>query len=173
MPLTAMEPRALRAVLGRFATGVAVVTALGRDGAPVGMTVNSFTSVSLDPPLVLYCANRASRLFPAFTEAPAFAVNILAESQDEVSRRFARQGLDRFGELRHEAGATGAPLLPGSLAVLECATESVVPAGDHALVLGRVTAAAAVPGAGAPLLFYDGAYRRLDDRHADWWTAFS
>lgn len=173
MPLTAVEPGALRAVLGRFATGVAVVTAFGPDGGPLGMTVNSFTSVSLDPPLVLYCANRASRLFPAFTQARAFAVNILAESQDEVSRRFARQGLDRFGALRYEAGEAGAPVLADSIAVLECTTESVVPAGDHALVLGRVSAAAAVAGAAAPLVFYDGAYRRLDDRHADWWTAFS
>ena len=168
-----IEPGALRAVLGRFATGVAVVTVLTPRGEPRGMTVNSFTSVSLDPPLVLYCVNRASRLFPDFTGAAAFAVNILTEEQRGVSRRFARQGLDRFGDLPHTLGADGAPALTGSLAILQCATESVVPAGDHAIVVGRVTALFAEADKRVPLLFYDGAYRRLDDRHADWWTAFS
>jgi flavin reductase (DIM6/NTAB) family NADH-FMN oxidoreductase RutF len=152
---------------------VAVVTILTLEGEPRGMTVNSFTSVSLDPPLVLFCVNRASRLFPAFTDAAAFAVNILTEDQRGLSRRFARQGLDRFGELPHTLGAGGAPILTGSLAVVECVTDSVVPAGDHAIVLGRVTGAAAEPDRPAPLVFHDGAYRHLDDRHADWWTAFS
>lgn len=170
---TATDTRALRTVLGRFATGVAVVTVRTAEGNPLGMTVNSFLSVSLEPPLVSFCVNRDSRLCPAFTGAAVFAVNVLTEQQRDLSRRFAKPGLDRFGTLPYAPGRSGAPVLPGSLAVVECTTDSVMPAGDHVIVLGRVVAAVKAEKAAQPLVFFDGAYCRLDAQHADWWTAFS
>jgi len=174
MVQTVVEPRVLRSVLGRFATGVAVVTAQTMQGDPLGMTVNSFSSVSLEPPLVLFCVNRDSRLYPAFTNTAAFAVNILTEAQQALSRRFARPGLDRFGTLPHATGHSGVPVLPDSLAVVECATDSVAAAGDHAIVVGRVVAVSAEGERTVqPLVFFDGAYCRLDAAHANWWTAFS
>ena len=171
---TGIDPGILRRVLGQFATGIVVVTTRTDDGLPVGMTVNSFCSVSLEPPLVLFCVSRASRLHPVFTAAPAFAVNVLAEAQRDLSRTFARPGLDRFGTLSHRTGDSGVPLLPGALAVVTCTTASVTEAGDHDIVLGRVTELDCAPRSLAgPLVFYGGAYRRLASQHADWWTAFS
>jgi 3-hydroxy-9,10-secoandrosta-1,3,5(10)-triene-9,17-dione monooxygenase reductase component len=171
---SAIEPRTLRRVLGRFTTGVVVVTARGEDGALAGMTVNSFCSVSLEPPLVLFCVSRTSQLHPVFTGTAAFAVNVLAEEQRDLSLRFARPGRDRFAGLRDAgAGQCEAPVLPGVVAVVECTTESVIPAGDHDIVLGRVTGLSfPADGHTEPLVFYAGAYRRLDPQHADWWTAF-
>lgn len=164
-----LEPRTLRAVLGRFATGVAVVTAAS-PGGPVGMTVNSFSSVSLDPPLVLFCVNRRSRLHPAFAEAEAFAVHMLGEGQRDISQRFATPGFDRFGEIRPREGLRGTPLLDGTLAVIECATEQIVAAGDHDIVIGRVVMVEAAPGAAEdPLLYYGGAYRSIESQ-SGWWA---
>jgi flavin reductase (DIM6/NTAB) family NADH-FMN oxidoreductase RutF len=171
--LSPVDPRALRSVLGRFATGVAVVTTTSPDGQPVGMTVNSFTSVSLDPPLVLFCVNRDSQLRPVFANADAFVVNVLRESQKELSRRFARPGLDRFGTRRPVPGRSGAPLLDSPLAAIECHTDRVVAAGDHDVVIGRVVAMHAPSDDGPPLVYYGGAYRSLDADSMDWWTAFS
>jgi 3-hydroxy-9,10-secoandrosta-1,3,5(10)-triene-9,17-dione monooxygenase reductase component len=174
MPQTVVEPRTLRSALGKFATGVAVVTVRTVDGDPLGMTVNSFSSVSLDPPLVLFCVNRDSRLYSAFTNTAEFAVNILTEVQQDLSRRFARPGLDRFGTLPHSTGYSGVPVLSGSLAVVECITDSVVAAGDHAIVVGRVVAVFAETDRNAqPLVYFHGAYCRLDTANTNWWTAFS
>lgn len=173
--VSAIEPRALRRVLGRFTTGVVVVTTCADDGTLVGMTVNSFCSVSLDPPLVLFCVSRSSQLHPIFTGAETFAVNVLSEAQRDLSLRFARPGRDRFDGLPDVGeGDHDSPVLPRALAVVECATASVTPAGDHDIVLGRVTGTlTADDGLAEPLVFYAGAYRRLDPDHADWWTAFS
>lgn len=177
-----IDSRALRSVLGKFTTGVVVVTARTGEGLPVGMTANSFTSVSLEPPLVSFCVSRASQLHPLFTNASDFAVNVLADSQRELSKRFARPGLDRFGSLSYEEGRNGIPVFPGSLAVIECATASVVAAGDHDIILGSVIALTALTAdAGEiqfPLVFFNGAYRRLDvqylmEQDTDWWTAFT
>lgn len=155
------DPAALRTVLGRFATGVAVVTAMTTDG-PVGMTVNSFSSVSLEPPLVLFCVRRDSSLHAAFVTASCFAVNVLRDDQQGLSRRFAAPGADRFGALRAPSDKARAPLLADPLAVIECTTRLLVPAGDHEIVIGHVTAAIAAPGGAAePLVFYGGTYRRL------------
>ncbi|MEU4242861.1 flavin reductase family protein [Actinoplanes sp. NPDC026619] len=167
------NPREFRTVLARFATGVAVVTAATDDGQAVGMTVNSFSAVSLDPPLVLFCVNRASQLHPVFAGAQAFAVHILAQARLPLSRRFARPGLDRFGGVRVGAGRQGVPLLDeGVLAVLECLGERTVPAGDHDIVLGRVERAVLSPYADAdPLIYYGGAYRSLVPGADDWATA--
>lgn len=170
---TAIDPRTLRTVLGKFATGVVVVTANTPDGTPVGMTMNSFTSVSLDPPLILCCVGRTSQLHPALTTADAFAVNVLRESQKDVSRQFARPGLERFGSLRPLRGASGAPLIEGALAVLECANERVIDAGDHDIVVGRVRKLDTTRDLPAePLVYFAGGYRSLDTTHTDWWTAF-
>jgi K+:H+ antiporter len=162
----------LRTVLGRFATGVTVVTTTTADGQPIGMTANSFSSVSMDPPLVLFCVSRQSRLHPHFTQAPGFAVNVLSGEQRDVSRLFARPGLDRFGDLRPGTGSSGAPLLAGTLAGIECVTEQVVAAGDHDIVIGRVLAVdSAATTAPEPLIFYGGGYRALDNDGVDCWAA--
>ncbi|WP_165494998.1 flavin reductase family protein [Actinomadura roseirufa] len=167
-----LEPRRLRAAFGRFATGVAVVTAAGPGGIPVGMTVNSFTSVSLDPPLVLFCVARSSSLHPVFTKAGAFAVNILREGQLALCWRFAGRGLDRFDTLEPRHGRTGVPMLPSALAVFECVEPRAVPAGDHDVVIGRVAALETAPDDHAePLVFFAGGYRSLNTE-LQWWSAW-
>ncbi len=165
-----MQAVDFRAVLGRYATGVAVVTAMTPAG-PVGMTVNSFSSVSLDPPLVLFCVRQGSTLRTAFTDSAAFAVNVLRDGQRDVARRFATRGTDRFGSAWYRRGVGGAPVLPSVLAVIECATERIVTAGDHEIVIGRVEAVDADTAAD-PLLYFEGAYRSLDATQLDCWAAY-
>lgn len=151
-----------RQVCGQFATGITIVTTVAGDGSPQGMTANSFTSVSLEPPMVLVCVDlRAGRMLECFEQAGRFAVNILAEAQKELSNRFARQGLDRFEGVSFEQGTSGMPLLPGSLATMECIIRQSVDAGDHRILLGEVTGAAIQ--AGVPLLYYGSGYRLLSD----------
>lgn len=165
-------PRRLRAAFGRFATGVAVVTAAAPDGTPVGMTVNSFTSVSLDPPMVLFCVGRRSRLHPVFAGADAFAVNVLREGQLALCRRFASPGFDRFDSIEPREGSTGVPLLPSALAVFECVEPRTVPAGDHDVIIGRVAALETAPDDHAePLVFFGGGYRFLSTEF-QWWSAW-
>ncbi|MFG1806154.1 flavin reductase family protein [Streptomyces sp. NPDC049040] len=153
-PAGPAEQRALRDVLGRYATGVAVVTTRYR-GMPAGVTVNSFTSVSLDPPLVLWCLNAASGSRAAFTGAEHFAVNVLAAGQGDLATRFTCPG-DRFAGLPPHSGPHGLPLLPGAVAVLLCRRTRVLPAGDHLLLLGTVESHSRTPG--PALLFADGSY---------------
>lgn len=148
-----------RQVLGHFATGVTVITAVD-DGEPVGMAANSFTSVSLDPPLVLFCAGKASSTWPRIDAAGAYAVNILAGDQEEVCRRFAAKDGDRFEGVGWSTAVTGSPILDGALAYLDCTIDARHDAGDHVLVVGRVVDLA-VPGEGAPLLFFRGGYADL------------
>lgn len=155
-----LDPAAMRSVLGRFATGVAVVTAATPEG-PVGMTANSFTSVSLEPPVVLFCAAHSSRTYPHIQRAGAFAVNILSRTQEEVSNTFARKEEDdRFAEVGIETDVTGAPILSDSIAYLDCRMVDRIEHGDHVIVLGEVTAAGVQPGDSEPLLFFRGSYRR-------------
>lgn len=152
--------RAFRNVLGMFATGVTVVSADAAPLGPIGLTVNSLTSVSLDPPLILWCVDRHSITHDSFLAAPSFSVHILAEGQADRSARFAdrtRHGL-KPGEF--EPGPLGAPLLPGALGVLHCRPEAHYPGGDHTILVGRVAALAQADG--APLLYYRGGYRRID-----------
>ncbi|GGW32263.1 flavin oxidoreductase [Streptomyces lucensis JCM 4490] len=146
--------RALREVLGRYATGVTVVTC-GPLHAPTGVTVNSFTSVSLNPPLILWCLARSSRSREAFTTAEYFAVNVLAAGQRDLATRFSGPA-DRFQGLTPRPGPRGEPLLPGAAAVLCCRRTAVVPAGDHLVFLGAVEHHART--ADRTLLFADGAY---------------
>ena len=131
-----VEARGLRDVLGRFPTGVAVVTT-SHQGRFVGLTVNSFTSLSLTPPLVLWCLGRDSRCHPAFTAAEQFAVNVLAADQRHLAARFAGPG-DRFRDTATHRDRSGLPLLAGSVAFLVCRTRQLVPAGDHVIVIGEV-----------------------------------
>jgi 4-hydroxyphenylacetate 3-hydroxylase, reductase component len=152
---------ALRSALGRFATGVTIVTCSDGAGAPVGLTVNSFSALSLEPPLVLWSLRVESPSLPSFRAARHFAVNVLAEAQVELSRRFASPSTHRFELGRWSAGHTGAPVLAGAVAVFECASASALEHGDHVLFIGAVRHV--VVHGGAPLLFQAGRYRRLGD----------
>ncbi|MEM7615575.1 MAG: flavin reductase family protein, partial [Pseudomonadota bacterium] len=131
-----LDERAYRDALGCFATGVAVITTL-TDRGPLGITANSFASVSLDPPLVLWSPARTSARFPAFEAATHFAIHILAEDQRALSDRFARQGED-FGGVDHQPGLGDAPLIEGCSARLECAHSAGHDGGDHLIVVGEV-----------------------------------
>ena len=152
------DARALRDALGRFATGIAVITIATRDG-PMGFTANSFASVSLDPPLVLWSPARASLRFPFFAAAEHYAIHVLGAEQADLSRRFVRGGTG-FDGLDHSANDEGVPVIPGTLARFDCAQYATHPGGDHLIVVGRVLRALARPG--APLLFSQGAYGRFD-----------
>lgn len=154
-----VDAQALRVALGRFATGVTIVTCVGADGRPVGLTANSFNALSLEPPLVLWSLRGASPNLSAFTTASHFAVNVLAESQIELSRRFASPVHDRFAGVDWQPGQGGAPVLAGCVAVFQCAAEKHLPMGDHMLYIGRVLQVSEV--AVAPLLFQSGHYHQL------------
>lgn len=155
-----LDPAHYRAVLGHFVTGVTVVSAIHR-GQPVGFAVNSFSSVSLSPPLVCFCAGKSSDTWMRIRETGAFCVNILAEGQADLTRAFARKGADRFtGVPWAPAPVTGSPRLPDTVGWIDCTVESVVDAGDHELVVGRVRGLDVdlrVP----PLAFFRGDFVRL------------
>lgn len=154
-----LEDRAFREALGCFATGVTVITTCDAAGELVGFTANSFTSVSLDPPLVLFNLNRQANSLPVFEGCAHFAVNVLAEHQADLSSRFASAAHDKWHGIAFELGAEGCPILDGALAVLECAVHAVHDGGDHRIFIGRVLRMRAAEG--RPLLFCRGAYRRL------------
>ncbi len=155
-----IEPLVLRAALGQYATGVAIVATLDGNGRPVGLTVNSFASVSLDPPLVLWSLALTSAALPAFKACSHFAVNVLAAGQKELSIRFATTGLDRFAGLAWMPGLGGAPLLDDCCAHFECRNETRHEGGDHLIFIGRVERFdhAEHP----PLVFHGGLYRSLE-----------
>jgi flavin reductase (DIM6/NTAB) family NADH-FMN oxidoreductase RutF len=156
-----LSPQALRSALGRFATGVTIVTCRDAAGERVGLTANSFASLSLAPPLVLWSLRRASPTLGAFQQASHFVVNVLAESQVELSRRFASPAPDKFGEGAWSAGLGGAPVLAGAAAVFECESSAQHDGGDHVLFVGRVLRLADL--AIAPLVFQGGHYRMLGE----------
>ena len=159
------EARRLRLALGRFATGVTIVTCLDRDGQRVGLTANSFNALSLEPPLVLWSLRLKSPSLQAFASAPHFAVNVLSREQLELSRRFSRSGSDKFALGDWSAGEGGAPVLGGSVAHFECGLHAVQEAGDHMLFIGRVLRAQ--EHARAPLVFHGGGYRALGEALED------
>jgi flavin reductase (DIM6/NTAB) family NADH-FMN oxidoreductase RutF len=148
-----------RRVCGRFATGVIVATVLDAQGQPHGLTVNSFASVSLEPPLVLLCLGRDVSVMDAFAATRFFGINVLAACQRELAERFARHGLDRFAGVAWRRGETGAPLLEGVLATLECAVHQRIAAGDHEILLGEALYTGAAEG--APLVFFASGYHTL------------
>ena len=146
--------------MGRFPTGVAVVSARADESALWGLTVNSFTSVSLEPPLILVCIDRAAASHDKLIAAETFAVSMLAEDQADVARRFAAEPAEtRFEEIAWRKASDGSPVLDGAAAWLECVTCEVIPGGDHSIVLGRVTASGSSD-RGA-LLFFGGAYGKV------------
>lgn len=151
-----MDPIALRNALGQYATGVAVVTTLDAEGRPTGLTVNSFASVSLDPPLVLWSLALTSACIPAFENCSHFAVNVLTADQVALSNRFATNGIDKFAGVEWSAGLGGAPVLAGVGAVFECRNQARHPGGDHTIFIGRVERFA--HGEVAPLVFHAGRY---------------
>lgn len=149
-----VEPSTLRRTMGRFATGVAVVTTA--DHQPHGMTVNSLTSVSLDPPLILVSLTNGARTTEAVAATGRFAVSILSARQEEIAMRFARRGQDHFAGLPLEYGEHRLPIVPDAMAHVECEIEQEIPAGDHTLFLGR--AVATCDRDGEPLVFHGGRF---------------
>ena len=160
-PLRAVAPsfsaRDFRAALGMFATGVTIVTARDTQGAPVGLTANSFNSVSLSPPLVLWSLARSAGSMPAFERGSHYAINILAADQRALAERFAGKAVDRFEGLAFREGAGGAPILDGSAAVFECFNRSRYEEGDHVIFVGEVERCRRRAGA-QPLIFHGGRY---------------
>lgn len=155
-----VDKRAFRQALGSFPTGVAVVAAMPMGGHPVGITVNSFTSVSLEPPLVLWCLDKKSERFGPFTDAEGYVISVLGTMHEEVSVRLAKPGshsLDGIALLKTELGP---PALADALAIFECARHTVYDGGDHAILVGRVIRFARRE-AGAPLVFFKGHYGAL------------
>jgi flavin reductase (DIM6/NTAB) family NADH-FMN oxidoreductase RutF len=155
------DARAFRDALGQFPTGVAVVTAgTGPDASHIGITVNSFAPVSLEPPLVLWCIDRGSRRHDAFVHAPGFTISILGTGHKAVSARLAGAGEHSLGGLALLETELGPPALADSLAVFECAREQVIEAGDHSVLIGRVLRFRR-PEQGAPLVYFQGRYGDL------------
>lgn len=150
------DSRQLRNALGRFPTGVTVITTRTPDGKREGLTANSFSALSLDPPLVLWSIVRRSGSLPGFLASGHFAINVLASSQSDLSHRFATPSEDKFGGLDLDEGFGGSPLLPGTLASFECRTETTVDGGDHVLFVGRVHKIRYATG--EPLIFNAGRY---------------
>ena len=148
-----------RHVLSHFASGVTVVTTWDKDDRPTGLTVSAFTSVSLEPPLVLVCVDHRAHCYPALRASDRFAVNVLAAEHEAVARRFAASEPDKFAAVDHTLGPRGLPLLPEALAHLECRTIYAYPGGDHTIFVGEVESARARPG--EPLLRFRGEYNRL------------
>lgn len=147
-----------RSVLGRFASGVTIVTAVDQHGNSHGMTVSAFSSLSLEPPLVLVCIDNAATMSPLMATTERFAVNILDSEQEELSRRFASQD-DRFAGIGFSPSPSGAPLLDDVLAWLDCRVVARHPAGDHVIVIGEVEHGAALDG--QPLLYYRSGYATI------------
>ena len=159
--MTEEESLRLRRALGAFPTGVAVVTAMSREGRPIGLTVNSFASVSLDPPLVLWCLGNASDAYPDFAEAPAYCVNLMSEDAQDLALRFAKPGDHEVGDLSHDFGASGAPILVDAMAHFDCRVSDRLPGGDHLILIGEVLGFTARDDVGA-LTFFRGAFGRID-----------
>jgi flavin reductase (DIM6/NTAB) family NADH-FMN oxidoreductase RutF len=156
------DSRTLRNALGCFATGVAVVTTIDADGLPTGVTVSSFTSVSLEPPLILFCLDNQNTSLKAFRSSGHFAVNVLRAEQRELSIRFANRCEDKWIGMDFERGTSGVPILKDCLAVLECRTVDIRDGGDHQICIGRVERVA-YSKFGRPLLHYRGNYALLAD----------
>jgi flavin reductase (DIM6/NTAB) family NADH-FMN oxidoreductase RutF len=150
---------ALRRSLGHFATGVTVVTCCAPDGRPCGITANSFSSVSLDPPLVLWNIARVSNSLKAYLGAEYFAIHVLSAEQQDIAEHFARTDHTRFNGIEHTISGQNVPILPGVLARFDCRTREIHEGGDHHIIVGEVDAHTASEG--LPLLFFGGKYRRF------------
>jgi flavin reductase (DIM6/NTAB) family NADH-FMN oxidoreductase RutF len=156
------DSRALRSALGRFATGVCIVTTRNAANEPIGMTVNSFASVSLEPPLILFGVARTCYSNADWLAAEHYAVNVLSASQRPLSTRFAKELSEKWAGLSPERGLADLPLLPNALARFQCRSEHRYKGGDHVILVGRVLAFD-TPRGGEPLVFFEGRYRELAD----------
>ena len=152
--------RDFRSTLGCFATGVTVVTALDPDGDPIGLTISSFNSVSLDPPLILWSLSLGSPVLESFRNASHYSVNVLSAEQQNLSDRFASRSNERFADLPQRTGLGGAPLIEGCCAWFECSNEAHYPGGDHLIFVGHVERFAQGEAA-SPLIFHSSRYRQL------------
>jgi flavin reductase ActVB len=150
-----------RRACGRFATGVTIATVFDAKGVPHGLTVSSFTSVSLHPPLILICLGHEVTVIDAFRAAQHFGINVLSDAQQKISERFAKKGHDRFGGIEWEHGESGVPLLPGAIAAMECRTHDRLTSGDHDIFVGEMVRGRVTEG--EPLIYYASHYRRLAD----------
>jgi flavin reductase (DIM6/NTAB) family NADH-FMN oxidoreductase RutF len=160
-PTPAFDARDLRDVLGCFATGVTVVTTLDQTGTPVGLVVNSFSAVSLDPPLILWSIGLGSPSHQAFIDHPGFTINIMGAGSKDQTMQFARPSDDKFAGIDWRAGTHGVPVLNDAVATLECTTDQRIIAGDHEIFIGRVEQIAQTDG--APLLFHKGQFANIGD----------
>jgi flavin reductase (DIM6/NTAB) family NADH-FMN oxidoreductase RutF len=160
--MTEVDPSQFRQLLGRYATGVAVVTANSSDGTPAGMTVNSLTSVSLVPPLVSICVDTTADMHRVLRETNRLVLNLLAADQEMVSRRFAGQHHNRFEGIGYRLNEHGLAVLDGVIAHIECERHATFEAGDHTIYVARVTGGRAA--AGRPLVYYRGGYTGLSDQ---------
>jgi flavin reductase ActVB len=158
-PPQTLDKQAFCRNCGKFATGITIATVLDTGGAPHGMTANSFTSVSLEPPLVLICVDHSARILDHFRRAGHFGINVLEEHQRALSAHFARRGTDRFDGVEWYPGVTGVPLLPDVLSTMECALRQFIDVGDHAILIGEVLHARC--GEGMPLIYFASHYRKL------------
>jgi flavin reductase (DIM6/NTAB) family NADH-FMN oxidoreductase RutF len=152
----AIDPRELRNVMGHFATGVTVITTRDTDGKPFGLTANAFSSLSLDPPLVLICVDKKVDCYACFEQSKVFVVNFLGEEQEDLSRRFATKGIEKFEGVAVRQGDLGVPLLEGAIGHIECKLISGYDGGDHTIYVGEVQGATA--SGDRPLLFFKGKY---------------
>lgn len=152
------EERHFRHALSEFATGVAVITATADDGSLIGMTMSSFNSVSLDPPLILFSVDRKAYSLPSLLAAKGYAVNILARDQDDISNRFAKAMSDKWEAVESTNGYEQAPLIAGALAHFECEPHATHDGGDHVIFVGRVVRYSTRPDKPPPLLFFRGRY---------------
>ncbi|NOT55972.1 MAG: flavin reductase family protein [Deltaproteobacteria bacterium] len=155
----AIDPRELRNVFGAFATGVTIITTKDATGKPFGLTANSYTSLSLDPPLVLVCVDKKVDCYACFDQSKVFVVNILSEGQDQLSTRFATKGIEKFEGVAVKQGSFGVPLLDGALGYLECKVTNGYEGGDHTIYVGEVQTASVSDS--RPLLFFKGKYQKL------------
>lgn len=164
-PIATLEPRRLRQAFGSFATGVTIVTTVDAAGCDVGITVNSLSSLSLDPPLLLWSLARSSSSYPAFQQARHFMVHVLDQSQAALSRQFSARGTDRFAGVPIERGADSCPMLLDYHARFECRLVRHHEGGDHLIVVGEILNISQKPG--KPLLFYRGCLTQLHDAGED------
>ena len=157
----AIDSRELRNVMGHFATGVTVITTKDSSDKPFGLTANAFSSLSLDPPLLLVCVDKTVDCYACFEDSGVFAVNVLSLEQEALSTRFATKGIEKFEGVPYSLGALGVPLLDGAIAHIECRGAAGYTGGDHTIYTGEVQTIATADA--EPLLFYKGKYRRLAD----------
>jgi len=161
----AVDKREFRNALGQFATGVTIITTMTEDGEPIGLTANSFSSVSLDPPLVLFCLDRNSYSFAHFEKSSHFVVNVLASDQEAISNHFAKPSEDKFRDVSFAVCGVGCPAFEGSLAVFECETQDIHEAGDHIILIGHVLSFNS-DSTRDPLLYFRGKYRAVKEAAA-------